>query len=174
MESPASETELFAFLDKHKIAHETHRHDPVFTVEEAQAARSGMPKAASYGHSKNLFVRDKKKNYALIVASEDQPIDLKTLAGKIEMGRLSFASAERLKAYLGVTPGSVTPFALFNAYTRKAPDHPAIKVILDQKLLRHDTVYFHPLHNAATTGVSSEGLISFIKACGMQPMITQL
>lgn len=170
MESPASETELFAFLYTHQIAHKTHRHDPVFTVEEAQTVRKGM----IGGHSKNLFVRDKKKQYALVVASEDQTIDLKSLAGKIGMGRLSFASAERLAAYLGVTPGSVTPFALLNAHTRAVPDHPDIKVILDANLLGNDVVYFHPLHNAATTGVSSHDLVKFIKVCGFEPVITRL
>lgn len=170
MESPASETELFAFLDKHQIAYETHRHDPVFTVEEAQAVRKGM----IGGHSKNLFVRDKKKQYALIIAGEDQPIDLKNLAGKIGLGRLSFANAERLAAYLGVTPGSVTPFALLNAHTRAEPGHPDIKVVLDTKLLDHDVVYFHPLHNAATTGISSQDLVKFVKACGFNPLITHL
>lgn len=174
MESPASESELFAFFDSHKIAHETYRHDPVFTVEEAQLARSSMPKGPKHGHSKNLFLRDKKKNYALIVASEDQKIDLKSLANTIDMGRLSFASAERLKAYLGVTPGSVTPFALLNAHKTAAPDHPKIKVILDYNLLQHDVMYFHPLHNAATTGVSPQDLVTFIKACGFEPVITKL
>ena len=170
MESPASETELFTFLDKHQIAYETHRHDPVFTVEEAQAVRAGMVG----GHSKNLFVRDKKKQYALIIAGEDQPVNLKNLAGKIGLGRLSFASAERLAAYLGVTPGSVTPFALLNAHTRVEPNHPDIKVVLDAKLLDHGVVYFHPLHNAATTGISSQDLTKFVRACGFDPLITQL
>jgi len=170
MESPASETELFAFLDKHQISHKTHRHDPVFTVEEAQAVRTGM----IGGHSKNLFVRDKKKQYALVVASEDQTIDLKNLAVKIDMGRLSFASAERLAAYLGVTPGSVTPFALLNAHTRAMPNHPKVKLILDANLLDNEMVYFHPLHNGATTRVSSHDLVKFVKACGFDPVITLL
>jgi len=167
MESPATETELYAFFDKHGIAYKTHRHDPVFTVGEAQAARAGM----NGGHSKNLFVRDKKKNHALIIAHEDQRIDLKGLAAQIGLGRVSFASPDRLMAHLGVAPGSVTPFSLLNAYQRPTPSNREILVIIDKKLLTFERVYFHPLHNAATTSVSPEHLVKFIKACGFEPDI---
>lgn len=168
MESPALEAELFDFLDALGIAHTTYRHAPVYTVEEAQNERAAM---LSGGHSKNLFLRDKRKNYALIVAEENRKIDLKSLAETIGLGRPSFASAERLQAYLGVTPGSVTPFALLNAFTRRAPDHPNIHVVLDEALLAFDIIYFHPLHNSATTAIAPSDLISFIKACGFSPII---
>ncbi len=170
MESPATETELFAFLDKQQITHKTHRHSPVFTVKEAQTVRAGMPG----GHSKNLFVRDKKKNHALIVATEERKINLKCLADQIEMGRLSFASPDRLMTHLGVTPCAVSPFSLLNTLRQPGPDGPAIQVILDEGLLVHQLVYFHPLHNAATTAISPEGLIKFTRACGFEPFILPL
>lgn len=170
MESPATEAELLAFLDKHKISHSTSYHAPVFTVEEAQTVREGMPG----GHSKNLFVRDKKKNFALVVAEETTKIDLKELAGKIGLGRLSFASADRLKTYLGVTPGSVTPFALLNAATRRDASHPDIKLVIDTALIENATVHFHPLHNGATTAVSPDGLMAFVRACGFEPQLLAL
>ncbi len=160
MESPATETELYAFLDKH-------RHDPVFTVGEAQAVRAGM----EGGHSKNLFVRDKKKNHALLIVHENQRIDLKSLAAKIGLGRVSFASPDRLMTHLGVSPGSVTPFALLNAHRQAAPENRKILVVIDESLLSYGLVYFHPLHNAATTSVSPEHLVKFIRACGFEPAI---
>lgn len=172
MESPSPETALFAFLDELGIDHETHRHAPVFTVEEAQAARHALP--AGGGHSKNLFVRDKKKNYALVVAEETRPIDLKALAPAIGLSRISFASAERLRSYLGVEPGSVTPFALLHAHRAPAPDQPPIRVILDAAFMAHSEIYFHPLHNAATTSISPDGLTRFIRACGFEPAIMAL
>jgi len=167
MESPATETELYAFLDKQEIVYETYHHNPVFTVEEAQAARAGM----EGGHSKNLFVRDKKKNHALIIAHEDQPIDMKDLAVKIGLGRLSFASPDRLMTHLGVSPGSVTPFSLLNAHRQAATDERKILVVIDEKLLSYDLVYFHPLHNAATTSISPKHLVKFIKTCGFESVI---
>lgn len=174
MESPLNEQALFDFLDAHDIAHTTHRHQPVFTVEEAQAARAHMPGGSGHGHSKNLFVRDKKKNFALVIAEESAPIDLKALAGQIDMGRLSFASAERLGRYLGVKPGSVTPFALLHAMKFPAEDQPYIRVILDERLMAFDLVYFHPLHNCATTSIQPKDLVKFMRACGADPRISAL
>lgn len=174
MESPATEAELFAFFDSLDIPHQTYRHPPVFTVDEARSVRASMPGGQNGGHSKNLFVRDKKKNYALVVADENRDISLKNLAGAIGLGRLSFASPERLQAYLGVEAGSVTPFALLNASTRRKEDHPLIKVVLDVGLTAHDLVYFHPLHNSATTAVTPDNLIAFIRACGFDPLVTVL
>ncbi len=174
MESPLDEQALLAFLDTLGIAHTTYQHEPVFTVEEAQAARAHMPGGNSHGHSKNLFVRDKKKNFALVVAEESAPIDLKALAGKIDMGRLSFASAERMARYLGVKPGSVTPFALLHAMKFPADDQPAIRVILDERLMAFDLIYFHPLHNSATTAIHPEDLVKFLRACGANPGVSTL
>ncbi len=174
MESHAGETRLLAFLDGLGIGHKTYHHAPVFTVEEAQSARGGMPVGPAHRHSKNLFVRDKKKNYALVVAEEKAPIDLKALAEAIDLKRISFASAERLEAYLGVRPGSVTPFAMLNAHEHPAGDQPTIRVFIDQKLLEAERAYFHPLHNAATTAIKPADLMTFLEACGVEAKILQL
>ena len=102
---------LFHRLDALGIAHRTHRHPPVFTVEESKALRGILPGA----HVKNLFLRDKKKRVWLVTALEERHIDLKALKRRLgASGSLSFGSAELLMEVLGVTPGSVTPFAVIN------------------------------------------------------------
>ena len=174
MESPLSEDDLFAFLDSLGVHHTTYRHTPVFTVEEAQAARAEMPDGTGHKHSKNLFLRDKKKNHALVIAEENTPINLKILAEKIGLGRVSFASADRLTRFLGVKPGSVTPFALLHAHKHPAEDQPDILVVLDQKLLDGEIAYFHPLHNGATTAIKGDDLIAFMRACGFEPKVMVL
>lgn len=174
MESPLDEKALLAFLDMLDIPYTLYRHSPVFTVEEAKAARSGMPRGTGHGHSKNLFVRDKKKNHALVIAQETTPIDLKTLATTAGMGRLSFASADRLARYLGVTPGSVTPFAMLHAMQNPADDQPHIQVILDRNLMGYDVVYFHPLHNSATVSLTPDDLLRFLHACEIEPQVLDL
>lgn len=174
MESHADETRLLGFLDKLGIAHKTYHHTPVFTVEEAQKARSKMPASPGHQHSKNLFVRDKKKNYALVVAEEKAPIDLKALADLIGLKRISFASAERLEAYLGVKPGSVTPFAMLNAFENPAEDQPTIRVFIDQTLMAAEFAYFHPLHNTATTAIRPTDLQAFLAACGGEAEVLKL
>src|SRR5579862_1828578 len=102
--------QLFARLDAWGLGHRTVEHAPVFTVEEAKAHRGTLPGH----HIKNLFLRNKKEAMWLVVALEDRAIDLRRLGEVLGAGRLSFGSPERLSKYLGVEPGSVTPFAVIN------------------------------------------------------------
>ncbi|WP_262692522.1 prolyl-tRNA synthetase associated domain-containing protein [Kordiimonas aestuarii] len=165
MESPKSEQALYAFLEGLGIEVRTYRHEPVFTVEDAQAARisseGGMPGA----HTKNLFVRDKKKRRALITLEENRKVDLRTLADRIALGRLSFGSADSLMSYLGVVPGSVTPLALYNNRVLEGGTPPLVFAI-DKHLLDGDLINVHPLHNAATTAIKPSELMRFVQACG--------
>ena len=152
---------LFALFDAHGIAHCTHHHPPVFRVEEGEEIKAALPG----GHTKNLFLKDAKGQLWLISALGDTRIDLKRLPERIGSAKLSFGSAERLLEALGVVPGSVTAFALIND-----PEH-RVRFVLDQALLAHDPVNFHPLSNDATTAVSRDGLLRFLKAIGVEPLI---
>jgi Ala-tRNA(Pro) deacylase len=125
-------------------------------VEEAKALRGALPG----GHVKNLFLRDKKGAMWLVVAEEDRRIDLKALAARIGAGKVSFASAERLMAHLGVVPGAVTPFGLISDRGHE------VRVVIDAGLLAHDPVNLHPLTNDRTTAISPRDLLRFIEACG--------
>jgi Ala-tRNA(Pro) deacylase len=159
---PASPDQLFAYLDSLGIAHQTVTHPPVFTVEEARARRGAL----AGGHTKNLFLRDKKGALFLIVAPEDAAIELKSLHRLLgASGRFSFGSAELMRETLGVEPGSVTPFAVIN-------DQPArVTVVLDAAMIAHEVLNFHPLRNTATTTISRDGLLKFLEATGHRPRI---
>src|ERR1043166_1998471 len=124
---PLTPEQLFARLDALGIPHRTYSHPPVFTVAEAVALRGQLPG----GHCKSLFLKDKKGGLWLVVALEEQRIDLKRLAALLEAPRLSFGTAELLYEALGVRPGSVTPFALANDTSRR------ITVVLDRAMLEH-------------------------------------
>jgi Ala-tRNA(Pro) deacylase len=162
---PATPADLFAFFDTLGIAATTYDHVPVFTVAESQAIKEEIPG----GHSKNLFLKDKKGKIFLVVAEARTSIDLKRLHEAIgASGRLSFGSAEALREVLGVEPGSVTPFGLINDRAGQ------VSVILDAALMEHDPVNFHPLVNAKTTGVSRDGLLAFLRATGHAPRVLRL
>lgn len=161
---PATEADLFALLARLGIATRTVRHRPVFTVEEAQSVRDSLPG----GHTKNLFLKDKKGALWLVVTEETAAVDLKTLPGRIGAGRLSFASAAVLKDVLGIAPGSVSPFALINDTAR------VVRLVLDAKLLRLDPLNFHPLDNSATTAIGARDLLHFLASLGVQPLILDL
>jgi Ala-tRNA(Pro) deacylase len=159
---PASPQELFAYLDGLGIAHQTVNHPPVFTVEEARTLRGAL----ACGHTKNLFLRDKKGALYLVVAPEDAAIELKSLHRIVgASGRFSFGSAELLRETLGVEPGSVTPFAAINDQAGR------VMVVLDAAMMTHDVLNFHPLVNTGTTTISRQGLLKFLEATGHRARI---
>ena len=151
--------QLFARLDKWGIAHRTVEHPPVFTVEEAKALRGNLPGH----HIKNLFLRNKKEEMWLVVALEDRTIDLKRLGEVLGAGRLSFGSADRLKRYLGVEPGSVTPLSLVN------DEGHAVRLVLDRGMADGGPVNAHPLVNTMTTALAPADLLRFFEATGHTP-----
>ncbi|MCB5167388.1 prolyl-tRNA synthetase associated domain-containing protein [Streptomyces bambusae] len=159
-----AEAALTSQLDELGIAWASERHPPVFTVEEAGSVVTHLGGAGT----KNLFLRDRRKQYLLLVADEDTSVDLKLLAAACGVGRLSFARPEALADVLGVTPGAVSPFALMNA----APG--SVRVVLDARLTAHELLLFHPLRNDATTAVSPEGILTFLRACGHEPEVRAL
>src|SRR5215470_10459513 len=123
---PASPDDLFAFLDRLNIAHATVRHPPLFTVEQSQSLRGQI----AGGHTKNLFLKDKRGALFLVTALEEAEIDLKSLHRQLgASGRFSFGSAEQMQATLGVEPGSVTPFGALNDIERH------ITVVLDAAMM---------------------------------------
>ena len=160
----ASEDDLMRRFAELGIATVTHRHPPLFTVEESRSLRGDLPG----GHCKTLFLKDKKARFWLVVALEDQTLNLKTLHKTIGAARLSFGNAELLWQVLGVRPGSVTPFALINDAEVR------VSVVLDRAMLTHDPLNYHPLHNEATTALAPAGLLGFIRACGHAPQIVDL
>jgi len=153
--------ERFAALG---IAWKTVAHKPVFTVEEAAAHYDTQPGA----HTKNLFLKDKKGAFWLVVARDTLRIDLNALAKQISAPRFSFGSAELLMVMLGVPPGSVTPFAVLNDKERK------VRVVLDEGMLKLDPLNFHPLRNDRTTAIAANDLLHFLRASGHDPIIAAL
>ncbi|MBV6657653.1 MAG: prolyl-tRNA synthetase associated domain-containing protein, partial [Devosiaceae bacterium] len=124
----------------------------VFTVEQSQHIHRQIEGA----HTKNLFLKDKKGTLFLVTAAHGTQVDLKTLG----CGRLSFGKGELLEATLGVTPGSVTAFAIINDTDK------AVRFVLDANLLAADTINGHPMQNTATTSIARDDLFAFVERTG--------
>ncbi|QKV19868.1 prolyl-tRNA synthetase associated domain-containing protein [Oricola thermophila] len=155
--TPKTRDDLFAFLDELGIAVTTRYHPPVYTVEESKALRDEIPG----GHTKNLFLRDKKGRHFLLTVEEDAVVDLKTIHTVIgASGRVSFGKPERLMEYLGVIPGAVTAFGVINDTGN------AVTLIFDEALMRHEVINAHPLTNDATTSIATEDMKRFVEATG--------
>lgn len=139
----------------------TYEHRPVFTVGEGADFKKLIPG----GHTKNLFLKDKKDKIWLVTALDETLIDLKKLPARINSARLSFGNADLMASLLGVTPGSVTPLALLNDTGRQ------VTPILDQGILAHRVMNCHPLRNDRTTCLKPEDLVKFMKHLGYDPLI---
>ena len=158
---PATPDDLFAFLDKLGIAHPTITHPPVFTVEEAKRLRGEI----TGGHTKNLFLKDKRGAVFLVTALEHAAIDLKTLHHRLGAARFSFGAADLLRELLGVEPGAVTPFGVINDTGQR------VTVVLDAAMMERDRLNYHPLVNTMTTSIRRDDLVTFLRAAGHEPRI---
>jgi Ala-tRNA(Pro) deacylase len=143
----------------------TYAHPAVFTVEEGEGFKHRIPG----GHTKNLFLKDKKGQLWLVTAHAETLVDLKSLPAKIGAARLSFGSADRLKEALHVTPGAVTALALMNDAAQQS-----VRFVLDRRLLDFETINCHPLRNDQTTCLAPHDLLKFIKDLGYAVQITAL
>ena len=162
---PANPDQLFAALDALAIKYTTVKHPPLFTVEQSRALRGQIPG----GHTKNLFLRDKKHALFLVVAEEEADIDLKGLHRLLGAnGRFSFGSSDLLREVWGVEPGAVTPFGALNDTAGR------VTVVIDKAMLAHATLNFHPLVNTMTTSIARDDLIRFLESTGHSPRIERV
>ena len=158
---PATPDDLFALLDRLGIAHETVSHPPLFTVEASRRLRGKIPG----GHTKNLFLSDKRGRVFLVAALEDAAIDLKRVHHRLGAGRFSFGSAALMRELIGIEPGAVTPFALMNDTAGR------VVIVLDAPMMGEARLNFHPLVNTMTTTISRDDLVKFLEATGHVPQI---
>lgn len=139
------------------IATTRHEHPPVATIEEAERHWAGIDAT----HCKNLFLRNQKgTRHYLLILMHTKKAHLRNVADQIGDGKLSFASADRLKTYLGVAPGSVSPFGLINDRDRR------VRVVIDRDLKSAARVSFHPNINTVTLTLSGADFQRFLEACG--------
>ena len=155
---PISSNQLIKKLDDWKIIYKHFTHEPLISVYESKLIQEKLfGNNKENGHIKNLYLRDKKKNNILFVAHQDAVIDLKLLAEKMNMGRLSFGSKERLMENLGVLPGAVSPFAMINGVKNN------VTIFLDTKLKSYKRIFAHPLENNQTLEITFDQLEKFFK-----------
>jgi Ala-tRNA(Pro) deacylase len=161
---PRTRQNLFSVLAELAIQTETFDHPAVYTVAESDLVEIPLPGA----HTKNLFLKDDKGALFLVIANSETRVDLTALSKRLGAGRFSFGKPDLLMATLGVTPGSVTAFAVMNDSDNR------VKVVFDEALMAADTINCHPLENTATTNIAREDLLRFIRTTGHEPRITVL
>ncbi len=145
-------SDLFELLRVKGLDFQIHNHEPLYTVEDSEKFR-GKIKGS---HTKNLFLKNKKNSFFLFSCDEKATVDLKLFSKSIDAKNLSFANERYLDKYLGIKPGSVSPFALLNDKNKE------VNFYLDQKLYESEIINFHPLINTTTISIRMNDFINFI------------
>lgn len=153
----AARKKVFETLDKLNISFELYEHPPLDTIEIALEYWKDIDAT----HCKNLFFRNHKGNkHYLIIIQDTTPFDIHSLEKQLKQGKLSFASEKRLAKYLGVRPGSVSPFGLINDTERH------VYLFLDKNLKESEKISFHPNDNTASTVIRYTDFIKYLDFLG--------
>ena len=148
---------VLAFLKKHDIPYEIYEHPPLDTIEIALQYWKDIDAM----HCKNLFFRNHKGNrHYLVIIKDTTPFSIHSLEKQLKQGKLTFASEKRLEKYLGVKPGSVSPFGLLND-----SDH-HVHLFLDKQLQTADKISFHPNDNTASVVIRYPDFIHYLEIMG--------
>ena len=144
--------DILKILEKKKIKYTIYEHEPFYTVEDSGKKRFEMKGA----HTKNLFLKNKKNQFVLFSCYENSIVDLKNFSKSLGLKNLSFAKPEYLLEFLGIKPGSVSPFGLLNDSGNN------VEFYLEEELENSADINFHPLINTSTIGLKTKDFISFM------------
>ncbi len=146
--------ELYYLLDQLQIKYDYDEHLPVATIEDAIIHW----KDYNSGRCKNIFFRNHKGNrHYLVILEHLRQLNIHDLEKRLKQGKLTFASDKRLMKYLGVEPGSVSPFGLINDKTHH------VHLFIDEKLKEYERLAFHPNINTATLVISRSDFLRFLE-----------
>ncbi|MFZ5939671.1 MAG: prolyl-tRNA synthetase associated domain-containing protein [Bacteroidota bacterium] len=150
-------SQVTSLLEELNIPFDLYKHPPVPTIEEAMKYWKDIEAT----HCKNLFFRNHKGDrHYLVILESSRLLDIHDLEKRLRQGKLSFASPDRMMKYLGLTPGSVTPFGLINDATHH------VYLFLDEKLLQASRISFHPNINTASVVIPFEGFLRYLEHTG--------
>ncbi len=149
--------DIYAILDELGISYEKYEHAPAHTVEEAKEIYKDIPG----GRVKNVFLRDKKgKKHFLVTMPADKELDTNIIREHLGCSKIGGAQPDELEKYLGVTPGSMTPFALIND-----PENHVL-VFVDEDIYEEEFQHFHPMINTISLVIKTTDLDKFLDNTG--------
>ncbi|MDP4281623.1 MAG: prolyl-tRNA synthetase associated domain-containing protein [Bacteroidota bacterium] len=148
---------LYKILEKLDIPFDYYEHPPVPTVQEARKYWKDIEAT----HCKNLFFRNHKGDcHYLVIIEYSHDLKIHDLEQLLHQGKLSFASEQRMMKYLGLKPGSVSPFGLI--YDTGHHVH----LFLDENLRKSKRISFHPCINTASIVIQFSDFEKFLAWTG--------
>jgi Ala-tRNA(Pro) deacylase len=149
--------ELYLLFEKLNIQFEYHEHPPLATIEDTKTHWKNY----NSGRCKNIFFRNHKGDrHYLVILEHLRQLNIRDLEKRLKQGKLTFASDFRLKKYLGIEPGSVSPFGLINDSEKH------VHLFIDEKLKEFDRLTFHPNINTASLVLSKSDFLKFLEYTG--------
>lgn len=149
---------VYKILDSEEIEYEYHEHPPAPTIEIAVLYWKDILQTT---HCKNLFFRNHKGNrHYLVIFDHRKALGIHDLEKFLKQGKLSFASEQRMEKYLGLKPGSVSPFGLINDKEHH------VHLFLDEDLALQPGISFHPNDNRASLVIKYTDFIKFLNIVG--------
>jgi Ala-tRNA(Pro) deacylase len=149
--------ELYKLFEKLSIQFEYYEHPPLATIEDAKIHWKNY----NSGRCKNIFFRNHKGDrHYLVILEHLRQLNIRDLEKRLKQGKITFASDQRLKKYLGVEPGSVSPFGLINDSEKH------VHLFIDEKLKDFDRLAFHPNINTASLVISKSDFLKFLEHTG--------
>lgn len=156
MENPRIQ-KVLDYLTEKGIEHSWYTHNEAPTIEIART----QWRADGSKHCKNLFFRNHKGNrHYLVILDCERDLDIHDLEQRLHQGKLSFASPQRMDKYLGLQPGSVSPFGLIN----DSENH--VHLFIDSNLQKERSLSFHPNDNRATVVISQQQFMLYLRTVG--------
>lgn len=145
------------YLTSNNIEYSWYTHDEAPTIEIART----QWRADGSKHCKNLFFRNHKGNrHYLVVLDCERDLHIHDLEQRLHQGKLTFASPRRMAQYLGLCPGSVSPFGLIN----DSENH--VHLFIDENLKKEESLSFHPNDNRATVVISQQEFMRYLSMVG--------
>lgn len=150
-----NQIDIFKILEALEIPFTLQEHPAIFSEKDSESVEIFLEGI----DVKNLFVKDKEKNYALVSMDLHKRADLKKIAAELGFGRLSFCSPDELMHFLNIAPGSVSPLCILFDTEKK------VKVLFD-KNFQNQKVIIHPLRNTASISLDFNDLLKFVNHYG--------
>ena len=161
---PLTETEILRFFDENHLPYQYVAHPPVYTCEQAELHRPALPGVST----KNLFLRDDKRRFYLVMTACEKRLDFKQLGKVLGTSKLHFGDEASLLAFLGVTPGAVSVLGLINDPDQK------IELVVDSAIWDGAFFLCHPLVNTATLVLAQVDLRRFFALTGHTPRLVEI
>ncbi len=139
---------VLAYLDSIGINYQLINHPRVVTAEQSSA----VIHVDNCIGCKSLYVKDKKSNhFYMLVLPHEVRADMRGLASVVGCAKFEFATEDKLLADMGVTRGSVSPYA----YLHDKALASTVPLIIDSTVFNSPLVKFHPCDNSCTVVTSS-------------------